>query len=59
MPDGSGFGPSSAEQGVASTVNIPAARRTARIDTDNDRRINRWSGFFVMEVLLFLCDISM
>src|ERR1019366_6872549 len=58
MPDGSGFGPSSAKHGVASaanmTANIPAAKRMARTDTDDGRRRRRRSGSFVMGLLLFL-----
>jgi hypothetical protein len=56
IPDGSGFGASSARQGVANAVSIPAARKMVKIDADNGRHM---SGFFVMEVLLFLFDISM
>ena len=54
MPDGSGLGPSSAKQGVASPANNPAARRRARpadtvadnVADNNDGRRDVPAGLF-------------
>jgi hypothetical protein len=65
MPEGSGFGLSSARLDVASAIATPAASSMARIkpdanrDTDGDdnngRRSARLSGCFIMGLLLFFC----